>query len=61
MMQIAKSAAMLALGLLAFTTLGIAYAQFPGGGGRTAAAGINHLPREQLEAFSHAFAESFPQ
>jgi len=32
MMQIAKSAAMLALGLLAFTTLGIAYAQFPGGG-----------------------------
>ncbi len=32
---------------------------FPGGGGRAAAAGINHLPAEQVEAFQLAFAEQF--
>ncbi len=32
---------------------------FPGGGGRAAAAGINHLPAGQAEAFQLAFAEQF--
>jgi len=33
--------------------------RFPTGGGRKAAAGINHLPPEQLETFSRAFEEQF--
>lgn len=33
--------------------------QFTTGGGRPAAAGIDHLPREQMEAFSKAFAADF--
>lgn len=33
--------------------------KFPGGGGRAAAAGINHLPAGQAEAFQLAFAEQF--
>ena len=32
---------------------------FPTGGGRKAAAGINHLPRSELAAFSEAFAARF--
>jgi len=33
--------------------------RFPTGGGRQAAAGINHLPSEELETFSRAFEEQF--
>jgi hypothetical protein len=33
--------------------------QFPTGGGRTAAAGINNLPPEQSKAFLNAFLEQF--
>lgn len=33
--------------------------QFPTGGGRAAAAGINHLPTDQLGAFTQAFARQF--
>ncbi|HSO07038.1 MAG TPA: hypothetical protein VLW45_07355 [Pelomicrobium sp.] len=33
--------------------------QFPTGGGRQAAGGINHLPADRLEAFEHAFAQAF--
>lgn len=33
--------------------------QFPGGGGRPAAAGINHLPPQELPAFVRAFAQAF--
>ncbi|NNE01349.1 MAG: acetyltransferase [Pirellulaceae bacterium] len=33
--------------------------QFPTGGGRKAAAGINQLPAEQLQAFSDAFESQF--
>jgi hypothetical protein len=33
--------------------------RFPTGGGRKAAAGINHLPPEELETFSRAFEEQF--
>lgn len=33
--------------------------QFPTGGGRSAAAGINHLPRDQLPAFILAFERGF--
>jgi hypothetical protein len=33
--------------------------RFPTGGGRAAAAGINHLPDDQQEAFLQAFAESY--
>ena len=33
--------------------------QFPSGGGRAAAAGINELPADQLEAFEKAFREAF--
>lgn len=33
--------------------------QFPTGGGRAAAAGINHLPDDQQEAFLKAFASMF--
>ena len=33
--------------------------QFPGGGGRAAAAGINHLPKDQLDTFLQKFAQSF--
>ena len=33
--------------------------RFPTGGGRKAAAGINHLPSEELETFSRAFEEQF--
>lgn len=33
--------------------------QFPGGGGRAAAAGINSLPPEQLDNFIRAFSEQF--
>jgi len=33
--------------------------QFPTGGGRSAAAGINALPPEQLETFTHAFSRQF--
>jgi len=33
--------------------------RFPTGGGRKAAAGINHLPAEELETFSRAFEEQF--
>jgi len=33
--------------------------QFPGGGGRAAAAGINALPPEQLDNFIRAFSEQF--
>ncbi len=33
--------------------------QFPSGGGRAAAAGINALPPEQLDAFIRAFSEQF--
>ena len=33
--------------------------QFPTGGGRRAAAGINHLPADQLEAFAASFEEQF--
>ncbi len=33
--------------------------QFHSGGGRAAAAGINHLPRSQLAAFKRAFARAF--
>ena len=32
---------------------------FPEGGGRPAAAGINHLPHDQLPAFIHAFEHAF--
>ncbi len=34
--------------------------QFPGGGGRKAAAGINHLPVDRLEAFITAFIGQYP-
>ncbi|HMM47209.1 MAG TPA: acetyltransferase [Thiobacillaceae bacterium] len=34
--------------------------RFEGGGGRTAAAGINHLPDSELDRFVAAFFESFP-
>jgi hypothetical protein len=34
--------------------------QFPTGGGRAAAAGINHLPTQELEPFLAAFARHFP-
>jgi len=33
--------------------------QFPTGGGRAAAAGINHLPQEQKDAFLTAFSRQF--
>ena len=33
--------------------------QFPTGGGRAAAAGINALPGDQLDAFVDAFAASY--
>lgn len=33
--------------------------RFPTGGGRRTAAGVNHLPPEDFEAFSHAFEEQF--
>jgi hypothetical protein len=33
--------------------------QFPSGGGRRAAAGINHLPSEELETFAAAFERQF--
>ncbi|HEY9036678.1 MAG TPA: DHH family phosphoesterase [Pseudomonadales bacterium] len=33
--------------------------RFPTGGGRAAAAGINHLPDDQQEAFLQAFAENY--
>jgi hypothetical protein len=33
--------------------------QFPTGGGRQAAAGINHLPQDQLDAFLAAFRRQF--
>jgi hypothetical protein len=33
--------------------------RYPSGGGRRTAAGINHLPAEELEAFKTAFAEQF--
>ena len=33
--------------------------QFPSGGGRKAAAGINDLPESQLDAFTAAFTEAF--
>lgn len=33
---------------------------FPGGGGRASAAGIDALPRTQLEAFVQALAQAFP-
>ncbi|MCW5205033.1 acetyltransferase, partial [Desulfobulbus sp. N2] len=33
--------------------------QFPSGGGRAAAAGINALPPEQLDDFIRAFSEQF--
>lgn len=33
--------------------------QFSTGGGREAAAGINHLPKEQLSAFIHKFQQHF--
>ena len=33
--------------------------QFPTGGGRAAAAGINHLPADQLDAFLQAFRAAF--
>jgi hypothetical protein len=33
--------------------------QFPGGGGRAAAAGINALPPEQFDNFIRAFSEQF--
>jgi hypothetical protein len=35
--------------------------QFPSGGGRKAAAGINHLPAARLEDFTRAFASAFPR
>lgn len=34
--------------------------QFPTGGGRAAAAGINHLPSQELEPFLAAFSRHFP-
>ncbi|HVL76344.1 MAG TPA: acetyltransferase [Noviherbaspirillum sp.] len=33
--------------------------RFPGGGGRPAAAGINHLPADRLDAFARAFEQAF--
>jgi hypothetical protein len=33
---------------------------FPGGGGRTAAAGINHLPESELDHFLQQFRHAFP-
>lgn len=33
--------------------------QFPTGGGRKAAAGINKLPADQMDIFKHAFTQSF--
>jgi hypothetical protein len=33
--------------------------RFPTGGGRKTAAGINHLPREEFEAFATAFEQQF--
>ena len=33
--------------------------RFPTGGGRTAAAGINDLPRSELEAFVKAFTQAY--
>ncbi|MEM8498017.1 MAG: DHH family phosphoesterase [Pseudomonadota bacterium] len=33
--------------------------QFPTGGGRTAAAGINELPRDELDTFIKAFTEAY--
>ncbi len=33
---------------------------FPAGGGRAAAAGINHLPASELDRFMHRFRECFP-
>lgn len=35
--------------------------QFPTGGGRAAAAGINDLPADQLEQFNAAMVEAYPQ
>jgi len=35
------------------------YRQFPTGGGRKTAAGINHLPADALEAFVAAFETQF--
>jgi hypothetical protein len=35
--------------------------QFPSGGGRAAAAGINALPEAQLDAFTQAFSQQFKQ
>lgn len=35
--------------------------QFPTGGGRKAAAGVNHLPLDQLAAFIAAFERQYPQ
>jgi hypothetical protein len=32
---------------------------FPGGGGRRAAAGINHLPAADVERFVRAFSDYF--
>jgi hypothetical protein len=34
---------------------------FPGGGGRRAAAGINHLPRDELDRFVAAMDAAFPR
>jgi hypothetical protein len=34
--------------------------RFPTGGGRAAAAGINALPRDQLDAFVDALARTYP-
>lgn len=34
--------------------------QFPSGGGRAAAAGINHLPAETVDAFRQLFARAYP-
>ncbi|UCH28113.1 MAG: hypothetical protein JSV06_07385, partial [Myxococcales bacterium] len=34
--------------------------QFPTGGGRAAAAGINALPSDQLDAFIDAFTKAYP-
>ena len=34
--------------------------QFPTGGGRAAAAGINDLPADQLPAFVDAFEQAYP-
>ena len=34
--------------------------QFPTGGGREAAAGINDLPKDMLDAFIAAFLKAYP-